>query len=357
MGNYGSTYGYLLNELRFYHNGLYEDLKASVPNPVNGGVVDIDVELSWTPGEGAVTGQDVWFGPASGTLTKIASNIAPDATSLDVGVLDNHVEYAWRVDGRAGTSVTTGTDWGFTTRAWLHWNPRGHGVAGALASAGDGGSTGDLAVNESGITGDLHAAFQWSNGWYCRKPWNVGITEPQLDIAFDRVYEITDMWVWNHDGTSYDESRMAMKTVGVEYSLDGSSYTTVMNGGDPYFVLPHGNTDGTHDTEISFGGVPAKYVRFTAVGGPGVGNYGSDDWGYKLRELRFYYEVPLYGDVDDDRRVDLVDFAMVAADWGTDNWVEEIGFCDPDPAGDVNGDCRVDVYDLGNLSVDWLDEY
>jgi hypothetical protein len=275
--------------------------------------------------------------------------------------LENLEDYTWRVDGRG--SVTTGPDWTFSTRARLRWNPVVIGVVDANGSRGDGGSYGYLAANESGLNYDLHDNFQYANGWYCRKPWDVGITEPNLLITFDRIYDINEMWVWNHSGTSPGgavttaEQEIAIKTISVQYSTDGTNWTTLMNGAEPNFVLPPSDTDGIVDAEIGFGDVSAKYVLITAVGGPGVGNYGSTEWGYKLSEVRFYYQVPLWSDQDSNKKVDFVDFAMIADDWRADNWtgIDPVP-CPGKPGGDVTGDCKVDETDIEWLALEWLED-
>ncbi len=349
VGNYGSSLGYVLNELRFYHAGIYQGFKAGDPVPADGDTVNLEVTLGWTAGMDAVTGQDVWFGPA-GNMTKVASNLAAEVDEIYIGILDNLTTYEWRVDGLDGVVTAEGDVWSFDTKAWLWWNPGGMGVVGAVSTMGEGGTAGVLAVDQSGMNGDLHDSWAWSNEWYCRKPWTVGVTEPVLDVEFDRIYELSEMWVWNHDGTTPVESPIALKTIHLEYSTDGVNYNTLMNGAEQYFILPHGNTDGTHDTVIDWGSVDAKYVRLTAVGGPGVGNYGSTEWGYKLRELRFYYNPGLKGDLDGDGDVDIDDLALMAGDWLTG---EGIG-CTVRPGGDASGDCFVDMADFAMISDEWM---
>jgi hypothetical protein len=357
VGNYGGDwYGrYIMREIQFCHEGM----EASNPAPLNGKEVDIFLQLEWLPGNGAVTGQDIYLYKTGDTPAKIAANIGPEVDRYQVGPLENLADYTWRVDGLDGASTTSGPEWAFSTRARLRWNPGIIGVVNAEGSSGVNGTPGDRAVNESGLTYDLHDSFEWSNGWYCRKPWDLipPIHEPNLIITFDRIYDINEMWVWNHDGTSAAEAEMALKTIKIEYSTNGTSYTTLMNGAEPNFVLPHGNTDGTHDTEIGFGNVPVKYVRITAVGGPGVGNYGSTDWGYKLREVRFYYQVPLWADLNYTKTVDFLDYAVVAEDWLVDNWTTEpVPHCPGKPDGDINGDCRVYFEDIAVIVDEWLDD-
>lgn len=354
-GNYETGfYGrYILREVQFCHEGLH----ATEPQPAIGKEVDIFMQLQWLPGNGAVTGQDVWLYKTGQTPVKIASDIGPEVTSYIVGPLDNREDYTWRVDGLDGATTNTGTTWTFSTRARLPWNPGLIGIIAAEGSEGVNGTPGERAVNWSGITYDLHEAGAWSNEWYCRKPWDLDppITEPQLVVTFDRVYDIDEAWIWNHDGSNSTEQAIAMKTIMIEYSSDGVNYTTLMNGAETTFILPQGNADGTHDTEIDFGGVSAKYVRITAVGGPGVGNYGSTEWGYKLREVRFYYEVPLWSDVNGSKNVDLLDYAIITDDWLVNNWVVDPGFCAGKPAGDVTGDCIVDDADVDVLISEWLE--
>jgi hypothetical protein len=359
VGNYGSTdWGYKLRELRFYHDGVYVGPKANYPEPPEGQEVDIFVELKWWPGDNAVTGQDIWLGKVGGSMVKIASNISPDVNSYTLPQLDNLSDYKWRVDSLNGAVVTQGDEWHFSTRARLRWNSGLIGVVDANGSPGEAGTDGYLAANESGLDYDLHAGFLWSNGWYCRNPWNVGITEPVLRVTFDRIYDINEMWIWNHDGTTAAETIMAMKTVKVEYSLDNVNYTTLMNGSEPNFVLPHGDPNGPHDTEIGFGNVSAKYVKITAVGGPGIGNYGSSTspGGYKLREVRFFYQVPLWADLNHDKTVNFKDYAIMAEDWLEENWIyEPVKYCLNKPAGDITGDCKVDYLDIKVLVQEWLE--
>jgi hypothetical protein len=374
VGNYGSTNGYQLREVRFYADGPYTSVNAYAPAPAEDAEVDIFTEFGWTPGTNAGTGQDIWLGKVGESLVKIASNIAPDVNSYTLPQLDNLSDYKWRIDSRDGNSVTQGDEWHFSTRARLRWNLGLIGVADANGSPGDGGSQGYNAANWSGLYYDYHYSstdtsvpgYSWTtNAWYCRKPWNVGITEPNLLIKFDRIYDINEMWVWNHDGidgnlvdpAKYDEYQIALKTIKIEYSTNGINYTTLMNGSEPNFVLPHGHPDGTHDTEIGFKDLPAKYVRITAVGGPGVGNYGSANYGYKLREVRFYYQVPLWADLNNDKKVNFKDYAIMAEDWLDENWIYvPTQYCLNKPAGDITGDCKVDYLDIEVLAGEWLED-
>jgi len=84
---------------------------ASEPSPADGAKwVDIDADLSWTPGAGAVT-HDVYFGTVDPPPLVKAKH--PDPT-YDPGTLAKDTTYYWRIDERNGT-VYTGDVWSFKT--------------------------------------------------------------------------------------------------------------------------------------------------------------------------------------------------------------------------------------------------
>ncbi len=351
VGNYGSP-SYRLCEVRFYADGAYSSANAFDPVPAVNSEVDIFTELSWKPGTSAVTGQDLWFGPA-GSLEKIADNLATDVSSyMFERPLDNYTTYQWRVDSIDVESVAQGDVWSFATKARQRFNPVVIGIINAEGSPGNNGSEGYNAANWSGLNYDHHYSFEYSNGWYYRiKDLPSPDPDPDLKITFDREYELNEMWIWNHDGadnTAGDhEYNIAVKDIRVEYSVDDISYTTLGT-----YTLPHGDPEGQKDTVIDFGGAQAKYVKIIVLS-----NYGSTTWGYKLREVRFYYEVPLWSDLDVSKNVDFVDYSIIASDWLQDNWTgTEPVPCPGKPAGDVNGDCRVDEIDIQWLGLDWLEE-
>ncbi|MHC4396768.1 MAG: DNRLRE domain-containing protein [Planctomycetota bacterium] len=88
--------------------------QASNPSPADSAVdVDIDADLSWTPGSGS-TSSDVYFGtdstPDSGEFQGNQT-----ATTYDPGTLANGATYYWRIDEVNAGGTTTGTVWSFTT--------------------------------------------------------------------------------------------------------------------------------------------------------------------------------------------------------------------------------------------------
>ena len=88
--------------------------KAGNPGPGNGATnVDIDADLSWTPGSGADS-HDVYFGasPSPGP-GEFLGNQAGSALALPT--LSHNVTHYWRIDEVNGQGTTTGDVWSFTT--------------------------------------------------------------------------------------------------------------------------------------------------------------------------------------------------------------------------------------------------
>jgi len=84
--------------------------QADNPNPANGAMnVNINADLSWTAGSGAVS-HDVYFGTTSpGAFRGNQSN-----TTFDPGPMANGVTYYWRIDEKNAGGTTTGVVWNFT---------------------------------------------------------------------------------------------------------------------------------------------------------------------------------------------------------------------------------------------------
>ncbi len=89
-----------------------KSLTAYNPGPKDGDkYVDIDVELSWSPGFGSQL-HDVYFGTdPEPPLVKRHSS----ATTYSPGTLNYSTTYYWRIDEYDGESTTTGVLWSFET--------------------------------------------------------------------------------------------------------------------------------------------------------------------------------------------------------------------------------------------------
>jgi parallel beta-helix repeat protein len=89
--------------------------KATAPVPANGaGPVDIDVDLSWTPYENALS-HTVYFGTDNPPTVLLAYETLD--TTIDPCMLDFATTYYWQVDENiaTGTGIVIGDVWSFTT--------------------------------------------------------------------------------------------------------------------------------------------------------------------------------------------------------------------------------------------------
>ena len=82
-------------------------------------------------------------------------------------------------------------------------------------------------------------------------------------------------------GTAFATGTAAQETVKIEYSTDGATWTALADV--PEFARAPGQPGYVHNTTISFGGVPARYVKLTL----------EKPWGSMpstgLSEVRFFY--------------------------------------------------------------------
>ena len=85
------------------------------PNPPDGAkFIDPNVNLSWTPGSGAVT-HSVYFGDNLDAVSNAAGAAPQVATTYDPGPLGFEKVYYWRVDEFDGSATHKGDVWRFTT--------------------------------------------------------------------------------------------------------------------------------------------------------------------------------------------------------------------------------------------------
>lgn len=88
--------------------------KADNPNPAIGATnVDINADLGWTAGLGAVS-HDIYLGTHASTLALVSSQ--QTATSFDPGTLQEGTTYYWAIDEHDSVgTITYGPVWRFTT--------------------------------------------------------------------------------------------------------------------------------------------------------------------------------------------------------------------------------------------------
>ncbi|MCH8121332.1 MAG: discoidin domain-containing protein [Planctomycetes bacterium] len=260
---------------------------ASGPNPVDGAEdVPRDVVISWQPGifAPAINGHKVYFGESFDDVNDAIGGIAQDANSYTPPQrLDFGTTYYWRVDevnAPPDSTVFEGDVWSFTTE------PVGYPIAGenitATASSTHLADTGpENTINGSGLdVNDLHsteATDMWLSGDEPNGAW--------IEYELDKVYKLHQMWVWNHNGTMESVLGFGLKDVTIEYSTNGTNYTTL--GTTHEFARAPGAVDYAHNT-VDLSGVTAKYVRLTT----------NSNWGnildqYGLSEVRFF-SIPVF---------------------------------------------------------------
>jgi hypothetical protein len=252
------------------------------------GATDVvrDVVLSWTPGEFAssIDGHKVYFSENFSDVNAGIGAITQSAASYAPGRLEFETTYYWRVDevnSPPDSTVYEGNVWSFTTEpvAYVIQNIT------AMASSSDTAKGPENTVNGSGLdeSGLLHGIVAEDNMWLS------SITGPQptwIEFQFDKVYKLYQMWVWNSNGSLEPAIGLGFKDVSVEYSVNGTDYTTL--GTTHEFTRAPGAPDYAHNTIVDLSGVAAKYLRLTA----------NSNWGgllnqYGLSEVRFFY-IPVW---------------------------------------------------------------
>lgn len=135
-------------------------------------------------------------------------------------------------------------------------------------------------INGSGLDVEGLHSFYPTDMWTSEV---VAPGEPTwIQYEFDKPYSLDEMLVWNHNSMAEDLVGFGIKEAIVEYSLDGTTWTTL--GETQEFARADGVDGYASDTTIDFGGVIAKSVRITA----------NSNWGnlidqYGLSEVRFMY--------------------------------------------------------------------
>jgi len=105
-----------------------------------------------------------------------------------------------------------------------------------------------------------------------------------IRFEFDRVYQLHELLVWNHNGEFEKFLGFGLKNVTIEHSTDGTQWTVF---GPATFNQATANAQYSSCTIVPLDGVAAKYVRFNVVSVYGTsGSCG-------LSEVRFTY-VPTY---------------------------------------------------------------
>ncbi len=272
-------------ELAVVMEGTYEPI-AENPNPADGATDVIrDTLLNWTPGEFART-HDVYLGTVFDDVNE-ASRANPmgvfvsqsqDANTYDPpGLLDIGRTYYWRVDevnGAPDFAIYKGDTWTFTTE------PLGYPIQGVIASTNAAfteGSGPENTVNGSGLDENDQHSVAAGDMWLATPAPGESVW---IQYEFDRVYKLHELWVWNYNIQFEPVLGFGFKQVAVEYSADGSDWTSF---GEVEFARAPATAAYAHNTAVDLAGIAARFVRLTPVSGWGMmGQYG-------LSEVRFFY--------------------------------------------------------------------
>ncbi len=263
--------------------------KAAGPVPIPDAVnVSRDTVLSWKPGPFAVT-HDVYLGTSlsdvnaagRGNPLGVLVSQGQDATTFDPpGRLELGATYYWRIDevnAAPDTMIFKGDVWNFTVEPYAYKVPTITASASSTAANASAQST----VNGSGLdTADL-CSTETSTMWLTAN----NPTQPVwIQYDFDRVYKLSELWVWNYNTQFEEILGIGAKDVTVEYSADGMTWQTL---GDFQFGQGTGEAGYAHNTTIAFNGVAAQSVKFTLKNAWAATNK------VGLSEVRFFY-VPTF---------------------------------------------------------------
>ncbi|MGE5295413.1 MAG: LamG-like jellyroll fold domain-containing protein, partial [Solirubrobacterales bacterium] len=287
----------MLDDVRIYNRSLSKeevqeimtgnDLltgQATAPAPADT-VTDVpqDAVLGWNAGEYAAT-HDVYFGDNKDDVTNatrtssngvLASQSQAELTYDPDGLLEFGKTYYWRVDevnAAPADKIFTGTVWSFTVEPFAYPITNVTATASSVASGANPQNT----VNGSGLNADDQHSIELKDMWM-----SSGVKPNWIQYEFDKAYKLGELWVWNSNQMIEAFIGFGAKTVTIEYSTDGQTWTTLENV--PEFAKATGAATYTHNTTVDFGGVVAKYVKLTieATWG-GLAQTG-------LSEVRFHY--------------------------------------------------------------------
>jgi hypothetical protein len=283
-----------VDEFRIYDRALAEDEVVNVlaggpgfglantPVPANRATdVSRDAKLSFTAAKDAKT-HDIYFGTdrdavASGDASVLVSQ-NQKGTTFNPGRMELGATYYWRVDeigGEPDFAVTAGNAWSFTVE------PYAYVIGKASITATASSSNSDTMGPEKTIDGSgLNAADQHST--LENDMWLSSATGDQptwIQYAFDKVYSLNEMMVWNSNQALEPIVGYGAHSVTIEYGVDPCALTTL---GDFEFAQAAGDGQYTANTVVDFNGLPAQYVKLTI----------NSNWGgvfpqYGLSEVRF----------------------------------------------------------------------
>ena len=301
--SFSNSFVGLIDDIRIYDHALSEAEVMSLvigesdfafrQNPADSATdVPRDVVLSWRPGKYADK-HDVYFGTNFDDVND-ADRTNPldvllsrnqDANSYSPGEpLQFDQTYYWRVDevnAPPDFTIYRGSVWSFTAELFAYPMPS-ENITATASSSNSAAEGPENTVNGSGLdANDLHSAGT-ADMWITAS----GAPGPAwIQYEFDKVYELYEMLVWNHNSSVESYVGFGVKDAAIEYSTDGSDWAVL---GDFEFGRAPGAAGYEHNTTVALDGVAAKYVRITAKS-----NWGGFMPQYGLSEVRFFY-IPVF---------------------------------------------------------------
>jgi hypothetical protein len=257
---------------------------AGEPNPEDEATdVPADAVLTWTPGELAAT-HDVYLG-ASFADVNTASRANPGTALVSQDQADAQYDpdrllaygqtYYWRIDevnAAPDNTLFKGPVWSFTAEPYSYpVTP----VAVKASSSGNGMNP-ENTINGSGLNAEDGHSTEPTHMWTSGSP------KPHwIQYEFDKAYKLDKLLVWNSNQAIETFLGFGAKTVTIEYSADGTTWTPLE--GVPEFARAPGAPDYKANTTVDFGGVTAKFVKLTITA-----NWGGIAQQTGLSEVRFY---------------------------------------------------------------------
>jgi len=237
---------------------------AGNPSPADEAVdVPLDVALGWKAGEFAAT-HDVYFGTSFDDVNA-ADRTDPMGVLLSQGqtgamyqpedALEYNTTYYWRVDevnAAPDNTIFKGDLWSFTTEPYAYAITS---IEATTNGVSDAGAEPSNAVDGTGLNGNDQHSTDVADMWLATPP----ADEPLwLQCAFDKVYKLHQLQVWNHNTAFETFLGFGVKDVTIEYSVDGAEWTVL---GDYVFEGAPGTTTYTANTTVDMEGIAAQYVR------------------------------------------------------------------------------------------------
>ena len=248
-----------------------------------------DVVLGWSAGKFAAT-HDVYLGESfedvntagRGNALGVLLSEGQTATTFDPpDLLEFGATYYWRIDevnGAPDFTIYKGEVWSFTTE------PFAYPVAGVVVTtngAFDEGAGPAKTVDGSGLNDADQHSTESTDMWLATP---VAGEALWIQYEFEKVLKLHELLVWNYNVQFEPVLGFGIKSVTIEYSVDGEEWTVL---GDAEFARATARSDYVANTVVDFGGVPARFVRLNVNSGHGMmGQYG-------LSEVRFMH-IPVY---------------------------------------------------------------